>query len=293
MGPLAGLPGWGTLVEVPNRLEPAIGGNGAIFAASASRLGLRCTLVGRVGRDFLGDWLLGRLAEEGVRTDLIRRGAKGTASTVALVHDTGERAFLHYVGASASLVARDLHSLPKCRWLHFSSMFLLPKLGAGSIATALKAARRAGATTSLDVAWDARGSWDMGGCLEHADYFLPNLDEARAISGKENVRDVARRLAAMGARNVVIKMGAEGSFVSGQDCGEFEAPAFQVGAVDATGAGDVFDAAFVYAMMKGMEPRKAALLANAAGALKVTAYGGTAGAPTADELLAFIRKSRK
>jgi sugar/nucleoside kinase (ribokinase family) len=293
VGPLAGLPGWGTLVEVPNRLEPSIGGNGAIFAVAASRLGLKCTLAGKVGRDFFGDWLIGRLAEEEVRTDFVKRGAKGTSSTVALVHEKGERAFLHYLGASASLLARDLQTLPRCRWLHFSSMFLLPNLSARSIATALKAARRSGATTSLDVAWDAKGSWDLGGCLEHADYFLPNLDESRAITGEENVHDVARSLAAMGARNVVIKMGREGSFVSGLDCGEFEAPAFNVGAVDATGAGDVSDAALVYALMKGMDLRKAALLANAAGALKVTAYGGTAGAPTAEELLGFIRKRRK
>lgn len=292
VGPLSGLPGWGTLVSVPQRIGPAIGGNGAIFAVAAARLGMACTLAGRVGRDFLGDWLLGRLREEGVDTKLVKRGAKGTSSTVALVHEKGERAFLHYLGSSASVKAGDLQALPGCRWLHFSSMFLLPGLSPKAIGKALEKARKAGARTSLDVAWDAKGKWDLGGCLEHADYFLANIDEASAITGEKSVHDIARRLFGMGARNIVIKMGAAGSFVSGRDCGDFEAPPFKVEPVDSTGAGDVFNAALVWAMMRGMELRKGAMLANAAGALKVTAVGGTAGAPTAAELLAFIRNRK-
>lgn len=293
VGPLSGLPGWGTLVSVPQRIGPAIGGNGAIFAVAAARLGMSCALAGRVGRDFLGDWLLARLQEENVDTRLVKRGAKGTSSTVALVHEKGERAFLHYLGSSASLRAGDLRALPRCRWLHFSSMFLLPNLSPGAIGRALETAKRAGARTSLDVAWDAKGRWDLGDCLEHADYFLANLDEAGAITGEKGVRDMARKLAGMGARNVILKMGAAGSFVSGEDCGGFDASPFWVEPVDATGAGDVFNAALVWALSRGMELRKAALLANAAGALKVTAVGGTAGAPTAAELLEFIRSRKK
>ena len=293
VGPLSGLPGWGTLVSVPQRIGPAIGGNGAIFAVAAARLGMSCTLAGRVGRDFLGDWLLARLQEENVDTRLVKRGAKGTSSTVALVHEKGERAFLHYLGSSASLKAGDLRTLPRCRWLHFSSMFLLPGLSSSAIGRVLEKARKAGARTSLDVAWDAKGRWDLDGCLEHADYFLANLDEASAITGEKGVRDMARKLAGMGARNVILKMGAAGAFVSGEDCGGFEASPFKVEPVDATGAGDVFNAALVWALSRGMELRKAALLANAAGALKVTAVGGTAGAPTAAELLDFIRKRKK
>jgi len=293
VGPLSGLPGWGTLVSVPQRIGPAIGGNGAIFAVAAARLGMSCTLAGRVGRDFLGDWLIGRLQEENVDTRLVKRGAKGTSSTIALVHEKGERAFLHYLGSSASLKAGDLRTLPRCRWLHFSSMFLLPGLSSSAIGRVLEKARKAGARTSLDVAWDAKGRWDLDGCLEHADYFLANLDEASAITGEKGVRDMARKLAGMGARNVILKMGAAGAFVSGEDCGGFEASPFKVEPVDATGAGDVFNAALVWALSRGMELRKAALLANAAGALKVTAVGGTAGAPTAAELLDFIRKRKK
>ncbi|MBM4249904.1 MAG: carbohydrate kinase family protein [Euryarchaeota archaeon] len=293
VGPLPGLPGWGALAAVPNRIEPRIGGNGAIFAVAAARLGMSCTLAGRVGRDLLGDWLMGRLEREGVDTGLVRRGAGGTSSTIALVREGGERAFLHYLGASASLVAGDLRALPRCRWLHFSSMFLLPKLGPGAISRGLLAAKKGGARTSLDVAWDAKGKWDLGRCLEHADYFLANLDEASAITGERNLFDISRHLVGMGAQNTVIKLGAGGSFVSGEGCGGFEAPPFNVEPVDATGAGDVFDAALVWALSRGMELRKAALLANAAGALKVLSVGGTAGAPTAPELLEFIRARRK
>jgi len=287
VGPISGLPTWGTLMAVPERIEPAVGGNGAIFAVAARRLGLSCALIGKVGRDFFGDWLLSRLNEEGVGTALVRRGARGTSSTVALVREGGERAFLHYIGANSALKAADLREVPRCRWLHFSSMFLLPGVGPGAVERTLGAARRSGAVTSLDIAWDPAGKWAMGDCLREADYFLPNMDEAAAITGKEDPEGAARRLVAMGARNVIIKLGRRGSFVLGEGLEPFEAPGFGVEAVNSTGAGDTFDAALVYALLHGMELQRAALLANAAGALRVSS-----GTPEEKDLLAFLR-SRK
>ena len=287
VGPLAGLPTWGTLVGVSQRMEPRVGGNGAIFSVADRRLGLSCGLIGKVGRDSSGDWLLDRLKDEGIDTSAVRRGARGTSSTVVLVRADGERAFLHYAGSNASLKPSDLQKIPRCRWFHMSAMFLLPSLKPRAIGRALETARNAGAITSLDVAWDPTGGWDVGDCLSGVDYFIPNIDEAVAMTGKKEAVEAARELARMGARNVVIKLGPRGSLVLGEGLEPFIAPGFKVEAVDSTGAGDTFDAAFVYAILHGMEPGRAALLANAAGAMR--AMGD---APTEKELLQFIR-SRK
>jgi len=287
VGPIAGLPTWGTLAQVPSRMEPRVGGNGAIFSVAARRLGLSCGLVGKVGRDISGEWLLDRLKDEGVDTSPVRRGARGTSSTVALVRQDGERAFLHYAGSNAAMKAADLKRIPRCRWLHFSAMFLLPSLSPRAIGKALEAAKKAGAATSLDVAWDPSGEWDVGDCLADVDYFMPNSDEAAAITGKKEAVEAARKLARMGARNVVIKLGPQGSLMLAGGQEPFFAPGFNVEAADSTGAGDTFDAAMVYAVLHGMEPGRAALLANAAGAMK--AAGDS---PTEVELLRFIR-SRK
>jgi len=287
VGPLAGFPAWGTLAEVPGRFGPRVGGNGAIFSVAASRLGLSCGLMGKVGRDSAGDWILERLGDEGVGTSSVRRGAGGTSSTVALVRQDGERAFLHYPGSNASLKAADIGRIPRCRWFHFSAMFLLPSLKPKTIGRALETVRKAGAVGSLDVAWDPSGRWDVGDCLSGVDYFMPNIDEAMAITDKKDVVEAARELARMGARNVVIKLGPRGSLVLGEGREPFLAPGFKVEARDTTGAGDTFDAAFVYATLHGMEPNRAAYLANAAGAMR--AMGES---PTERELLQFIR-SRK
>ncbi|MGQ9583353.1 MAG: carbohydrate kinase family protein [Thermoplasmatota archaeon] len=293
VGPLAELPSWGELALLPRRVSPELGGNGAIFAVAASRLGLRPALIGRVGRDGYGDWALRKLEEERVRSELVRRGRGGTATTVALIRSDGERAFLHHSGAGASLKAPDLGRLPRCRWFHMASMFLLPSLSAGAIERALRNAKASGASTSLDVAWDPSGRWHLGRCLEFADWFLPNLDEARAMTGERGAEAAAWALLDMGAGGVAIKMGREGSLVGSRELGVLRAPAFEVEAVDSTGAGDVFDAALVYGLLNGMAPARAALLANAAGAMSTAAMGGTAAAPTAAELLGFIRRSRK
>ncbi|MEM4728652.1 MAG: carbohydrate kinase family protein [Thermoplasmata archaeon] len=292
-GPLEDLPSWGTLTKLSRGPRPAIGGNGAIFAVAAARLGLRTALAGRVGRDSWGDWILSRLVEEGVETERVRRGRGGTATTIVLVRTDGERAFLHHIGAGASLKSRELQGLPRCRWLHISSMFLLPSLTSRGIERALRAAERMGAKTSLDVAWDPSGAWELGGCLTAADWFLPNLDEARAITGKKNVEEAAGALRDMGARNVAVKMGAEGALVLSEEAGLLRIPPFRVNAVDSTGAGDVFDAALVYGLLKGMPPARAALLASAAGAFSTTAVGGTAAAPSAAELIEFIRSCKR
>ena len=284
VGPLAGLPAWGTLAQVPSRMEPRVGGNGAIFGIAAGRLGLSCGLIGKVGHDGAGDWLLERLRNEGVDTSTVRRGARGTSATVALVRQDGERAFLHYPGSNATLKAADLKRIPRCRWFHFSAMFLLPSLSARAVGKALEAAKKAGAVTSLDVAWDPSGQWDVGDCLASVDYFMPNVDEAAAIAGKKEPADAARELARMGARNVVIKLGPRGSLVLSGDREPFLAPGFKVEAANSTGAGDTFDAAFVYAVLHGMEPGRAALLSNAAGAMRATGDS-----PTEGELLRFIR----
>jgi sugar/nucleoside kinase (ribokinase family) len=288
VGPLSGLPAWGALEEVPDRIEPRVGGNGAIFALAARRLGLSCGLIGKVGRDVLGDWLLEKLKDEWVDTSSVRRGAKGTSSTVALVRQDGERAFLHYIGSNASLKSADLRIIPRCRWFHFSAMFLLPSLSSRAIGKALETARAAGAKTSLDVAWDPTGGWDVGDCLSGADYFMPNLEEAAAITGKKDVVKAARELARRGARNVIIKLGPHGSMVLGEGLEPFLAPGFKVEAANSTGAGDTFDATFVYAILHGMEPKRAAYLANAAGAMR--ALGD---APVERELLAFIRSQKR
>jgi sugar/nucleoside kinase (ribokinase family) len=166
-------------------------------------------------------------------------------------------------------------------------MFLLPSLNPRTIGRALETARKAGAVTSLDVAWDPTGEWEVGDCLSGVDYFMPNIDEAAAITGKGEVVEAARELARMGARNVIIKLGPRGSMVLGGGQEPFLAPGFLVEATDSTGAGDTFDAAFIYATLHGMEPKRAAYLANAAGAM--SAMGD---APAERELLQFIR-SRK
>jgi sugar/nucleoside kinase (ribokinase family) len=144
--------------------------------------------------------------------------------------------------------------------------------------------RARGATTSIDPNADPTGTWDAGlrDLLPMVNVFLPNAAEVRAIAGVDDVRAAAAALA-VGGTTVVVKDADAGALVATAD-GIVEGSAFAVDAVDATGAGDSFDAGFLTATMDGRSVRDALRWANACGALSTRAYGGTDAQPTRSEI---------
>lgn len=257
------------------------GGGGALSAATLLvRFGTRVALVGKVGADPFGDFLLALLSERGIESRWVVRSADDpTSATVVLVDGAGQRTFLHLVGANGALQAADVDRtlLRSSRCLLVSGALVLPSLDGAPLAALLAEARAAGALTVLDTVFDPTGRWErVLPSLAQVDLFLPSLAEARAIAGRRAPAAVARRLRELGARAVVLKLGADGSYASGEGF-EGHVPAFQVATVDETGAGDAFVAGVVHATLAGRPLEQAARLGNACGALATTAYGATEG----------------
>jgi len=103
-------------------------------------------------------------------------------------------------------------------------------------------------------------------CLPHIDYFLPSLEEARMIASLYAPSEVAQFLLDHGVGVVALKMGEEGCYLRSPD-EEFQMPAYDVAAIDATGAGDAFVAGFLTGVVKGWDLKRTGHLANAVGAL--------------------------
>ena len=254
-----------------------LGSSTAIACVGMRRLGLTAALAARVGRDAHGDFCLDALRREGVVTDHVRRGATPTGLTISVVYP-GDRLLLTRLGATAEMRAEDVDAgiLGTVRHVHSGSFCLLDALRPGLPALLAKA-RGLGCTTSLDPGWAPGDAWDrpaLRAVLAHCDVFLPNRDEARAITGATDDADALGVLGEMGATRVAMKAGAAGGQVLGPQ-GHHRHLGFEVAVQDTTGAGDAFNAGFVFGMLAGWTDADSLTLANACGAIATTAAGGT------------------
>ncbi len=287
-------PQFGQAERLVDAIDLVVGSSSAIFACGAARLGLRVAFVGVVGDDAMGRFMLDAMRARGVDVSACRVDeAVPTGASVILVGG-GDRAILTAPGTVPLLRDEDVPAalLDRVRHLHVGSVFLLDALRP-RLAERFAAARRAGITTSLDCNWDPRGAWDGGlrRILGRADVFLPNAAEARRISGRDAVEDAARALAAAGPRVVAVKCGADGALAAERDGTMTRVAAIAVDAVDATGAGDSFDAGFLAAWLAGRPVHDCLAVGVACGSLSTRGVGGTAAQPTLAEADAAARAS--
>lgn len=270
------------------------GGGCALNTASVlARLGLSASVVGKVGADPFGDFVLGLLDERGVeRGGVMRDPVAATSATVVLVDSAGERTFLHLPGANGEVRLDELdeEELFAGRALHLAGALVMPELDGEPAAAVLEQAKARGLTTSLDTVWDATGRWErILPSLPFVDVFVPSLAEASAISGKREPAAAAAWLRERGVGMVALKLGADGCYVAGEEFEGFAA-APVVEAVDSTGAGDAFAGGFLYGHLAGWPLERTAAFANAAGALATTAVGAVEGVTGLDEALALLRR---
>jgi len=263
------------------------GGCAINTATALQRLGVHAAVVGKVGHDVLGRFLVGVLEERGIAHEgVLVDDAAPTSATVALVSSDGERTFLHVKGANAALRADELDApvVFSGRGLHIAGALVLDSLDGAPCASLLAEARRRRILTTLDTVWDATGRWDrILPALGHADVFVPSLAEATAISGEGDPAAAAAWLQRAGARDVVVTLGAAGCYVAGFG----HVPPVSVVSVDATGAGDAFAAGLIHGLLAGWTVERAARLANAAGALATTAVGASSGVGDLSETLSL------
>lgn len=282
-------------LSLVDQLELHSGGCAANTGVALQKIGVDTGIIGKVGNDGLGDFMVGAIERNGIDpTGIVRDPSVGTSGTMVMVHSDGERSFIHYLGANATLVEEDVDFglLEGTRILHVAGSFLMPGLDGEPTARILKKAQEMGITTSLDTAWDSKGRWMslLKPCLPHMDYAVPSIEEARQVTGKQDPADVAKVLMDYGVKIVALKMGSEGCYIRSSDT-ELRIPIFEVEAIDALGAGDCFAAGFLTGVIHGWDLEKTGRFANAVGALCVMALGATTGVRSLEETLAFMERT--
>jgi sugar/nucleoside kinase (ribokinase family) len=275
LGGMSGPPRLGREI-LAERCTFTLGSSTALCAASLAALGLSVGIVGKVGRDIFGEFVLRCLDERGIDASrVIRDAAVRTGVTVSLAYPE-DRAMLTFAGAMAHLTAAevDREYLASGRHLHTSSLFLQPGLQPGC-ADLLRQVKGRGVTVSLDPGWDPAETWDAGieelyGLL---DVLLVNRLEAAVLGKDADWRRAAERLASA-VSLVVIKGGPDGACAIQAGRRE-ERPGFRVKALDPTGAGDAFNAGFLFGYLSGWPLATCLTWGNACGAMTAARIGGS------------------
>jgi len=285
-------------------LGPYPSGAPAIFIDAVANLGVNSSFIGVVGDDEFGELLINRLNRDGVDTRCIRV-AKGYTTGIAFVmyYSSGERKFVFHLRHSAAgqLSPDDVKEeyISGAKFLHvMGSSLAINESCRESCYRAVEIAKKSGVAVTfdpnlrpelLDVETIRRICEPV---IKASLVVLPSKDEATTLTGTADPLEAGMRIINMGPKIAVIKMGSDGALAITREETLFE-PSFEVEEVDPTGAGDMYDAAFIYGLLKRWPMQRIMEFASAAGAIKVTRFGPMEGPSSVNEIEEFIAKTKK
>lgn len=282
------LPEFGQVEKLVDDAVLTIGSSSAIFACGAARLGLRVAFTGLCGDDLFGQFMLEQMRQRQVDVDHAIVVPGGTTGFSVILSTGQDRAILTLPGLTTDLRAEQVGDdlLSQARHLHVGAYFLQQALQPG-LPRLFDRARALGLSTSLDPNYDHTEQWSgFDELLSRTDAFFPNATEARSLTGKSNILEAADCLRDK-AGAVAIKLGEQGALgVRGAHTVKVGSIAVKV--VDTVGAGDSFDAGFIYGYLNGWELERSLRLGCVCGALSTRAAGGTPAQPTLHEALLYV-----
>ena len=267
----------------------AAGGKGANQAVAAARAGGAVTFIARVGCDANGEAALAGFAADGINVKhVIRDPTRPSGVALILVDQNGENSIAVASGANDKLSPADVRRA-KGAFRQAQIVLLQLETPLATVVAAAALAAGAGVRVVLNPA-PARPL--PAQLLKHLYLLTPNESEAELLTGvsvtdEATAARAADKLLARGVQNVIITMGSRGAFVAGKDWRQL-IPGFKVNAVDATGAGDIFNGALVVALAEGRPLLEAARFASAAAAISVTRFGAQPSAPSRPEIEAML-----
>lgn len=281
--------GAGKLIE-SDPLRLTTGGIVSNSGTAMARLGMRIAALTYVGHDEWADVIRTRYAAEGIDTSALMTYPDGATSTTAVLIDpSGERSFVHCVGAprmldKAAILSR-LDMFAKSRATLFGYYPLMTRLQS-DLPEVFAAIRERGCWTAIDAAGDGGTMDPLAKILPHLDFYVPSEHEAQHQTGESDPRKMIAIYRDAGARGLVgIKLGMRGALLSAKP-GEFTEVAVVPApgpVVDTTGAGDCFLAGLLTGFLRGLSPAEAGRLAAATGACCVTGLGGSSAVCGYDE----------
>jgi len=264
------------------------GSSSVIFACGAARLGLCVAFIGVVGNDLFGAFMLDVMKSRDVDVSNIIVDENQATGLSVILNRINDRAILTHLGAINALRGEQITDelLAEARHLHVASYFLQTILQPG-LPDLFQRAQALGLTTSLDTNWDPEEKWvGVDELLKHTTVFLPNESEALSLTGAPTVEKAAEMLSNK-ASIVAVKLGADGGLAfDGESL--FRTPIIPVDVLDTVGAGDTFDAGFIYGFLQGWPLERSLKLGVVCGSLSTRLAGGITSQPVLDEALRVL-----
>lgn len=276
---------------------PYPSGDIPIFLNAAAKLGAKCAIIGAVGDDGFGKCVMDRMMESGIDCSMVKTVPGGaTGSAFVCYFNDGSRNFIYHVRDEACGKVDendvDMAKLQDTRWFHMTGYEMSLNEGYANACYKIVDQLPAGAQIcfdpnirpeSLSVAQIIKLCAPV---LEKASVVFPSKTEAMMFTGASSDDEGCKIWAAQG-KLVVLKNGEKGCRIFSGDT-VIDVPSFTVEEVDPTGAGDTFCGAFITALLEGKSLPECGRFANAAGALSVRKCGPMEGAPSRQELEAFL-----
>jgi sugar/nucleoside kinase (ribokinase family) len=261
-----------------------IGGGAAITACGLAKLGAKVGVVGVVGETD-GQWLIERLESRGVNTSAIHRTLHEPTGVTVSVSSAKDRTFLTYMGANRELptILRQIAShgeFAKARHIHLA---FAPKPAKAD--NLFKEIVSQGCTLSVDVGWHPEWLSNTHAleALRSVNICFPNEREGARMTGETDPRLILQHFRKMGLRTVALKLGPAGAALLCDGTITFCEP-IMIQSLDTTGAGDCFDAGFLYAWLREDNPQNCLKAGTICGALSTRCLGGIDGFPTVAEM---------
>jgi len=278
----------GETIRAENLLT-VFGGKGANQAVASKRLGGRVAFITKLGGDPYGKNYREYLIESGLDPKGLLED-RGNPTGVALIelNPKGENRIIVSPGANGALSTRDLKRLGAL-WKESKVFLAQLEIPLTTVKLGLEMARRQGALTLLNPSPPVRLSPEI---LSQVDYIVPNEWEARfltgmKLSGRKDIRKIARKLQEMGPKNVVITLGPQGLFFKGRE-EEIWMGAFKVNVLDTTAAGDALMGALACGLFEEKPIPEVLRFASGAGALAATKVGAQPSLPARKDLDRFL-----
>lgn len=285
------------------RYIAGFGGDTSNFIIAASRQGALTSYQTAVGDDTFGSKFLKLWDQEKVNTSLVKVDSEHHTGLYFISYgEQGHEFTYHRAGSAASYLSeKDIkeETFKDIQYLHVSGITqAISNSACDAVFKAVQYAQENGVIVTYDPnlrlkLWSLeRARAIIHGTLPYVDIFLPSLDDVTSLSGLDNPDDIVDFYLDMGVKMVVLKVGKEGAIVATQQK-RIHVSGFSVEAIDATGAGDTFDGAFVSRLSEGAEAEDAAKYANAAAALSTRGIGAVNPIPTKQEVEQFLSQQSK